>query len=417
MTTENSSSSSWLGAVAVVMALSAFVKVEPAPYDFGITGLAFAFAWSQGLRKFAGGEFIAWCLAIFLTLHIPGFVIAEELDRALFYALITAYLAVSALLLAAFVDRMGADALLYAGVGYCIAILSTFLAYTIDLLGIISFRELIYYDALRVEGFFKDPNVLGPAAIPALMLAAPVSRHLASKGVPHGLRLLFLFPTVGASSALIYLSYSRGAWLTALIAVIVSAGMTVLLRPSVGRLSAVAFALIASLMFAAFPSLAGAVVGAISSDEFLLERLGGGGLQRYDDDRLAMQAALIEKVSENLLGYGPGQTELFASQFHATILGSSAAHSSYLRVLFENGVPGLIVYVAILAATLLSGFRASYNNAIVGIYARPLFGCFVGLLISGLAVDTLHWRHFWIVAALVWGAYALARRQSGRARD
>ncbi len=403
-------STAWLYALTTVLALSAFVKVEPAPYDVAIVGFALAFVWIHGLRLFQGAELIGWCAAIFLVLQIPGFAIAEDLDRALLYALITSYLAVTALLLAAFIDRVGIDALFYAGFGYSIGIVLTFIAYALDLLGLVSFRELIYYNALRVEGFFKDPNVLGPAAIPALMLAAPISRQLISKGFSTAFRMAFFLTTTGASAVLVYLSYSRGAWLTAVIALIVSAAMTTLLRPTVARVAAVACALIASMTFAAFPSLAGAVASVVSSDEFLLERIGGGGLQRYDDDRLEMQSALIDKASENPMGYGPGQTELFASELHSTVLGSNASHNSYLRVLFENGVAGLLTYLVILVATLVFGFVASRNRSVVGAYARPLFGSFVGVLVSGLAVDTLHWRHFWIVTALVWGAYALDRR-------
>lgn len=403
-------STAWLYAITVVMALSAFVKVEPAPYDVAIVGFGFAFVWSHGLRLFQGAELIAWCVAIFLVLQIPGFAVAEDLDRALLYALITSYLAVTALLLAGFIDRVGADAIFYAGFGYSMGIVVTFVAFALDLLGVVNFRDLIYYDALRVEGFFKDPNVLGPAAIPALMLAAPISKQLAAKGFSAVFRTAFFLGTVGASIVLVYLSYSRGAWLTAVIALTVNAAMATILRPTVARFTAVACAIIASMTFVAFPSLAGSIASVVSSDEFLLERLGGGGLQRYDDDRLEMQSALIDKASENLMGYGPGQTELFASELHSTVLGSNASHNSYLRVLFENGLAGLLSYLTIIVSTLSLGFVASRNTSIVGAYARPLFASFVAALVSALAVDTLHWRHFWILVALIWGAHALHQR-------
>jgi hypothetical protein len=36
--------------------------------------------------------------------------------------------------------------------------------------------------------------------------------------------------------------------------------------------------------------------------------------------------------------------------------------------------------------------------------AAALLGAWCGLLVNGAFVDTLHWRHLWLVAALIWVA-------------
>jgi MFS family permease len=39
-----------------------------------------------------------------------------------------------------------------------------------------------------------------------------------------------------------------------------------------------------------------------------------------------------------------------------------------------------------------------------GVGAAALLGAWCGLLVNGAFVDTLHWRHLWLVAALIWVA-------------
>jgi hypothetical protein len=38
----------------------------------------------------------------------------------------------------------------------------------------------------------------------------------------------------------------------------------------------------------------------------------------------------------------------------------------------------------------------------MGIGSAALLGAWVGLLVNSLVIDSLHWRHFWVIAALVW---------------
>jgi hypothetical protein len=69
-----------------------------------------------------------------------------------------------------------------------------------------------------------------------------------------------------------------------------------------------------------------------------------------------------------------------------------------------------VVFVAIIAAT----FVAALRNAVAGrdthgIGSAALLGAWCGLIVSGLFVDTLHWRHLWLVAALVWAASLRSR--------
>jgi O-antigen ligase len=99
---------------------------------------------------------------------------------------------------------------------------------------------------------------------------------------------------------------------------------------------------------------------------------------------------------------GPGQFERISE---------ISAHSTYVRALAEEGVLGLLVVLALMLLTL--GFAA--RNAASGVNcfglgSAALFAAWCGLLANSLFVDTLHWRHLWLIAALIWAATALRVR-------
>jgi O-antigen ligase len=110
--------------------------------------------------------------------------------------------------------------------------------------------------------------------------------------------------------------------------------------------------------------------------------------------RFGAQLSGIELAAKYPLGIGPGQFEAVSP---------ISAHSTYVRALSEEGVLGLLVLLALLLLTL--GFAA--RNAILGrdtygIGSAALLAAWCGLLANSVFIDTLHWRHFWLLAALIW---------------
>ncbi|HEX6390210.1 MAG TPA: hypothetical protein VFZ89_12195, partial [Solirubrobacteraceae bacterium] len=70
--------------------------------------------------------------------------------------------------------------------------------------------------------------------------------------------------------------------------------------------------------------------------------------------------------------------------------------------------------------------NATLGRGTYGIGSSALLGAWCGLLANSFVIDTLHWRHLWIVAALVWagtmrrygpGTPTLSGSRAGGARE
>ena len=137
------------------------------------------------------------------------------------------------------------------------------------------------------------------------------------------------------------------------------------------------------------------------SDDFLVQRT---QLQQYDEQRFGAQLFGIEQSTRYPLGIGPGQFE---------VLAPLSAHSLYVRALAEQGLLGLLVLVALLLVTLsLAVGNVIAGRDTYGVGSAALLGAWCGLLANSFFVDTLHWRHLWLVAALIWAGSALTRSRA-----
>ena len=125
-------------------------------------------------------------------------------------------------------------------------------------------------------------------------------------------------------------------------------------------------------------------------------------LQSYDHNRFATQGAGFQQASVHLFGHGPGQVQVNLPL---------ATHSVYARVAYEQGYIGLALIIAIFLGTLVTAVRfAKRDGDISGLGSGALLGAWVGLIANSFFIDTLHWRHLWIVAALIWYGATTQRR-------
>ena len=130
--------------------------------------------------------------------------------------------------------------------------------------------------------------------------------------------------------------------------------------------------------------------------------------QTYDYQRFRAQRTGIEFGEQYPVGIGPGQFD---------VLAPVSTHSTFVRTFAEQGVLGLVVWVALVITTLaIAGRNAVLGRNSHGIGSAALFGSWLGLAASSFFVDTLHWRHLWLVAALIWVGALAVRDQDDAAR-
>lgn len=377
-------------AIALGVLLLAVVRIEPAPADL-VFGVLIALAFVTG-RLHLERVPLSMTLLVsgFLALNLLASTAAIDGARAATYFGITLYLGIFTLWLTAYVCSARRAHLVL--VAYLVGAALTAAAACLALIKPFPGADA-FVRGPRAQGLFKDPNVFGPFLVPAVLIlmeetVAPrlLRFRLATKLV------LLLVMTMG-----VVLSFSRAAWLNLAVGTVVLLVVLALRRGGARRAMAL---LVVTLVAGA--ALFG-VVAATSSLAFLTER---ASLQAYDTQRFDAQASGVEVAVEHPLGIGPGQFERISEL---------SAHSTYVRALAEEGALGAFIVLGLVLLTL--GFAAR-NVALgvdtYGIGSAGLLAAWCGLLANSAFVDTLHWRHLWLIAALIWAGTALRAGYPGR---
>jgi O-antigen ligase len=377
-------------AVALGLLLLAVVRIEPAPPDL-VFAVVIAVALVTARVHLESVPLSATILvSMFLAVNLLAATGATEGARAITFFGITFYLGIFALWLAAYVAsvRTARLVLLAYLAGAVISACAACLALVVSFPG----SDAIV-SGQRAQGLFKDPNVFGPFLVPAalMLMEETVAPRLLRLRLVTKLLLLSVL-TVG-----VVFSFSRAAWLNLAVGVLVLLTVLALRRGGARRaLALLAVALVAGLALVA-------VVEATSMTDFLSQR---AALQDYDAQRFGAQASGVEIAERHPLGLGPGQFEAVSDL---------SAHSTYVRTLAEEGVLGVLLLYGLLVLTL--GFAAR-NVALgvdtYGIGSAALLAAWCGLLANSFFVDTLHWRHLWFVAALIWAGTAIREGYPGR---
>jgi O-antigen ligase len=367
-------------AAALGMLMLGVVFVEPAPPDaLLMTVIAVAIATGRfTLRRVPAPVLLL--LAAFLLLNLISTVFANEPRRAATYLLITTYLCLLGIWVSGFVDSprrarviiapLIAGAVITAAIGVAVLFVS------------FPGRSILdFSDGFRARGFFKDPNVFGPfCAFAALFVVS----ELLEPRLLRAHRPLKLFCLVVLALGTLF-AYSRAAWLNAAVATMTMI-VAYVLRRGGGRKAAAM--LVTLVVLAGVGSVTLAATGSVT---FLDSR---AHLQKYDTDRFSAQEQGLKLAQHYPLGIGPGQFE------HRVGI---ASHNTYVRVLAEQGTLGLFVMLAILLTSLgLATRNVVLGRDTFGVASVPLLAALCGILANSAFVDTLHWRHTWLVLGLIW---------------
>jgi hypothetical protein len=371
--------------VLLSFATIGFVRFEPAPFDALLVALLAIGLLTGRLRwpSSKGETFVKIGLWMFIAFNILSAVGVVPIGHSLRFLLITLYL----LALFVFVRMYATEprAVRFLLIGYTVsAAISAFLV-LVAFFGVpIPFSVLQY--GVRGIGFFKDPNVYAPFVIVgALWIADQAVRN--SVSFPRTASLLVLLAVLGAGTAL---SMSRAAWINMALTgclygllLIRGTGRTHLPR-LVGLALAVVLAAALVFLFLGLGDIVASRTGSHAYDE-----------QRFDTQWRGVLAGL-----SNPLGVGPG--------------GWPTAHSLYAKTLAEHGVLGLAALALLIGALVVPlaqrALRERTTKAVLP--DALLLGLIFGQLINSFVIDSIHWRHFWVVLGLAWAA--LQRFGSGK---
>jgi len=263
--------------------------------------------------------------------------------------------------------------------------ISVFVNFLFYFVGVIISRSVFFGATvigfgIRFQGFFKDPNVMGPFIIIPLLYW--INKFLVKRNFASFLVVLFL-------SVSLLLTFSRGAYLNFLVAFLFDIFLIKKLYSKIKFRTiftiGVGMILITVLILILNPVIFGVSIKDFATQRFRI-------MQSYDVDRFKYQKAVFDLIKKDpLFGIGIGNYN-YAVNY--------AAHNSFARILGETGTIGFVSSILILVFILFDRLRILKNKT--NNIALVLYSCFVGILVESFFIDTLHWRFLWIILGLLY---------------
>ncbi|MBX3597218.1 MAG: O-antigen ligase family protein [Rhizobiaceae bacterium] len=382
------------GSIFLGVSLSGFVLDEPAPYELFMAALmAVWFLFGLAISRTN-----AVLLALVVLFNLGGAIAILQMEYqegAPLYVAVSLFLGLTSVFMAAAIE---ANARLYSTIfaAWTTAAVLTATLAIIGYFGLLPGSEAFTRYG-RASGAFQDPNVFGPfLVLPATFLlyriyTAPLSRIL-----------VYLVPFLILLAG-IFLSFSRGAWglflicglllTTALLAQ--SARGSTKLRIIVLCILAFAGMALALLVMLQLPG----VSELFSARAQLAQEYDTGRFGRFGRYGIGLDMAI-----QNPLGIGP----LVFGQ----LLGEDT-HNIWLKALLDYGWLGFAAYVLLIVLTLAGGAKLLFRLTDWQPYLLTAYIVLLGHVLLGTIIDTDHWRHFYLLIGLVWGAMALAAKSGG----
>lgn len=379
------------GAVALGVALSGFVIREPAPYELYMAALIAVWA-LLGLRISRG---VVPLLILLVTFNIGGALAMTQMadiSGTPLYLMVSLFLGLTSVFYAAVLER---DPSLFK----LIFVIWTLAAIVTSALGILGYFNLVPGASMftlygRASGAFQDPNVFGPYLVPPALFLL----HAALTGRIS--RLPFVALPLLVILGGLFLSFSRGAWgLFAATAIVLTAALFIQTQSGRVRLRIVVMSLLGLLMMAILLIIILQLPGVaelFTTRAQLVQDYDGARLGRFARYAIGFSFAL-----EKPLGIGP----LVFGQLY-----SEDTHNIWLKALMDYGWLGFVSWLTLMLWTIAAGFRILFRDRPWQPFLLCTYIAFLGHLALGSVIDIDHWRHFYLLLGLVWGAIALEYR-------
>ncbi len=390
-------------ALTILMISSAFAVFEPSPFDL-LSLLLLAAAAVAGLRLPRPAMVPLAFAILFLLGNLLAFVEVSDFAKAARYTAISAYMFLIWILFTALFYHDAARLFGTFWRAYLIAGLIS------AIIGIAAFMHLLpdadlFLKHGRAKGLFKDPNVYGPFLVPVVLYAA--NRLFSTDGAKRWLYACAL--TILLTGLL--LGFSRAAWgnlvVATLLLMTIRLTVTRSLRLLVGYL--VSGGLIVGMLAIGIAALLQlpSVAQMMEKRATLVQPYDVGETGRFGTQKRALLLGL-----EKPLGTGPGEIRDEFARY---------PHNVYLLVLVENGWLGLAGFMGFLFSQLALGLRylKTISRRPVGNAVDDSILIIVAVLLTtalqSLFIDTLHWRHLFMLLGVMTGSLLWAVKRSGTA--
>lgn len=364
--------------ILATFALFSIVRIEPAPFDVLIllALLIGFFATKLDFKRvfiFSITNLLIW---LFIIGTLISIYFAKDFSLAIFYSGITFYLILLFYFIKSYItSRKRARIILF---GWTFSgILAAFLG-LIGYLRLTPIWDYFIFGFNRPMALFKDPDVFAPFFVPLVLW---ILYEIIKPTLWKSHKLLKIFLLYFFVLAIIF-SSSRGAWLNLWVGLFFFISIFSFFIPKIKiaqkikLFSFVGLILLTFLIsFYVFP--------------YLRHRV---GLESYDVTRFEKQTEALKLSVQAPFGIGSGQTT-------KTI--NYATHSLYLRIFLEGGWFTFLIFITFLFYWGLKMFKYSLRNKVIcGISSLVIFVSFMGILAQSFFIDTLHWRHFWLILGI-----------------
>ncbi len=386
--------------VAVWIFSGGLVLVEPSPYEL-------MFVIVLPLALFAGLGLFRSTLGILamLVAFIPFALIAvfqvkfTPISTALQFAIVTVFMFMTSYFVANYVAESTIKRVRLIVNAYTIIAVICALIGTLAYLGLIPGADVFVLYG-RAKATFQDPNVFGPFLV--LPAAYALQRVLLLRGrASLWAAVVYLILFVG-----VFVSFSRAAWghlaVTSVVVLVLCFWLEAWAHDKVRIL-------ILSLVGAAGLVLALGGLLSIPSVAKLFETRTES--QDYDSGstgRFGRQAYAFDIALAHPWGIGP-------AEFHNMRV-IEEPHNTYVSVLHVYGWGGGAMYYLFAISTLWRGLSTVFRPSPFRPLMIPLVATFSMLAAEAAIIDIDHWRHYYLIAGLIWGVSSAIRsgpRDSG----
>jgi hypothetical protein len=380
-----------LGSLWLVAAISGFVLIEPAPYEFMIMLSALIFI-ATGVRLRESHLPLMLMLIFYNVGFATSLVPVIELPDTAKWTAVSCFLSLTSLFFAVAVAEDTVRRTRVYLAGYILAAVIT------SIIGVLAYFHLLpnsemFIRALRAASTFKDPNVFGPFLIlPGLIVVQRIMFGSLRAVLFNGVILLVI-------AAGLFFSFSRGAWgHFAASTVMMLFFLYVTTRSSSKRLRMILFTVGGIAVIAGFILLLLSLHGV---DALFKER--ASLVQNYDAGHLGrfgrhLLGALM--AFDHPLGVGPLQ---FSKYF------PEDPHNSFLDAFMAGGWLGGFTFFALVLVTLAIGLRHVFARTPWQATYIACYAAFVGEVGESYIIDVQHWRHYYLIMGMVWGLLIAGR--------